>query len=143
MSIKLKIENLINNEEISNIGIKWSVEEDNKLLEELNTNKTYNEITLEHKRIIGGIKSRIISHIIYPKYQNDDIDFDKISSEYKIEKEIIIKYINELKLKSSKLDLKDDNKILELNNKLNEIDNKLNTIYYLVFIVYFLIVINL
>lgn len=143
MSIKSKIENLRNNEETSNIGIKWSVEEDNKLLEELNINKTYNEIALEHKRTIGGIKSRIISHIIYPKYKNDDIDFDKISIEYKIEKDIIIKYINELKLKSSKLDLKDDNKILELNNKLNEIDNKLNTIYYLVYIVYFLIVINL
>ena len=49
---------------MSRVGKNWLLEEDEKLVE---------EIALEHSRNIGGIKSRVISHIIYPKYKYEYI----------------------------------------------------------------------
>jgi len=54
----------------------WSLEEDLQLLEEVENNKDYNWIAIKHKRFIAHIISRVISHIIYPKYKDtiyDDI----------------------------------------------------------------------
>jgi hypothetical protein len=86
-----------------NAGTKWTIEEDNNLIEEIKNNKSYEEIALEHKRTITAIKSRVISHIIYPKYK-DDIDYEKISIEYKIDKEIIMRRINKLREKDDIMD---------------------------------------
>jgi len=72
---------------MSRIGKKWLFEEDEKLVE---------EIALEHSRNIGGIKSRVISHIIYPKYKNENMSIDDLSIEYNLDKEIINRQINKL-----------------------------------------------
>ena len=131
---------LKNNEDTSNIGSRWTIEEDQKLVKEISNNKSYEEIALEHKRTINGVKSRVITHIIYPKYKDDinNIDFVNISKEYNIDNETIIKYINKLKsneiIQKSINKNKDDNIIQKSINKKNileyleKLDNKINEI---------------
>src|SRR5210317_1172371 len=92
---------LRNNDETSRAGQKWTVDEDNRLVEELET-KTYEEIALEHKRTITAIKSRVISHIIYPKYKETIEDnIEEIAIAYNIDNELIIKYINKINNKET------------------------------------------
>ena len=93
----MSVTSLRNNEETTNVGKKWYIEEDEKLVQEIHDNKSYEEIALEHKRTVTGIKSRVISHIIYPKYKENNMDIEKISLEYNIDIELLKKYINKLK----------------------------------------------
>jgi hypothetical protein len=105
------------------VGVKWFPDEDKKLLEEINENKTFEEIALEHKRTITGIKARVISQIIYSKYKNENKDIDDLSNEFKIDKEILNKYINKIEGKNKdKCIDKGDNDIL------NRIEKKLDKI---------------
>jgi len=114
------------NEETARVGCKWTDEEDEKLTEEINDKKNYEEIALEHKRTIIGIKSRVISHIIYPKYK-DDINIDNISNEYNIEKEILNKYINNIKNKNVEMKIKPEiKKLIDLDDRIKIIENKLD-----------------
>ena len=127
-------------------GTKWLHEEDEKLKESINNNKSFEEIASEHKRSINAIKCRIVSHIIYPFYKdnkdnkNNDIFLNELSSKYNIEKFYIEKYINKLdtnnSIKSSINNNKnnDSNKLLINKNdnliefRLNKIEEKLNYI---------------
>lgn len=118
-------------------GLKWMEEEDLKLKEEVlnDPNKDYLKIAEEHKRTLNAILLRVISHLIYPKYkENNQINMDEISDEFKIEKDMIIrnisklnegrkKEINENKKEKSKLDLIMEKLDLIL-EKLNKIDLK-------------------
>ena len=129
MTLGIRIKELRSNEDTLNVGTIWTIDEDKQLVQ---------EIALEHKRTILGIKSRVISHIIYPKYK-DDIENEKISIEYKIDNELIIKYINKLKTNNNiqksvnnhKPDTKIDNKevleyLQQLDKKMNDINTKLD-----------------
>jgi hypothetical protein len=51
-SFGTRTQELRSNDETSNVGKKWTIEEDIKLLEEFTENKTYEEIALEHKRTV-------------------------------------------------------------------------------------------
>jgi hypothetical protein len=116
----------IKDEKTLRVGLKWYPDEDEKLLEEINEKKTFEEIALEHKRNIGGIKTRVISHIIYPKYKNENKDIDNLSNEFNIDKEIINKYINKIEGKKNKEII---NKIYKDNDDiLKRIENKLDKI---------------
>jgi hypothetical protein len=42
-----------------NVGTKWMIEEDNRLVQEIKEKKTYEEIALEHKRTVHGIQRRL------------------------------------------------------------------------------------
>ena len=125
----MSVTSLRNNEETTNVGKKWYIEEDEKLVQEIHDNKSYEEIALEHKRTVTGIKSRVISHIIYPKYKENNMDIEKISLEYNIDIELLKKYINKLDTKKS-VNITDNEKILEylvkLDNKIDEINSKLD-----------------
>lgn len=88
------------NEETSRAGSKWSPEEDEKLVKKFTDKKTFEEIALEHKRTIGGIKSRIISHILYKEYKDGTKTIDDLSKEYNIEIDLLNKYINKLENKN-------------------------------------------
>ena len=102
MTFQASLKELRKNENTLNAGTKWTIDEDNKLIQEINDNKSYDEIALEHKRSIIAIKSRVISHIIYPKYKDSiENDIEAISIEYKIENDLIMKYINKIKLNNS------------------------------------------
>jgi hypothetical protein len=101
------------NNSISNAGKKWTNKEDEQLLEEINNNKSYDEIALNHKRSKYAIILRVISQIIYPKYYDnendnddnndnkDDITNEIISKEYNIDIELLKRNINNIKIKKS------------------------------------------
>ncbi len=124
MSLGERIKELKSIEETSNVGKKWTIEEDEKLVQEIKDNKPYEEIALEHKRTITGIKSRVISNIIYPLYKDiheeqQEINIQEISTEYKIDDWMIIKYMKKMKTKPER-------KIKEIKEKTNDNDNDNN-----------------
>jgi hypothetical protein len=144
---------LRNNEETSRVGKKWLQEEDEELMRELTDKKTFEEIALNHKRTIGGIKSRVISNILYLQYKNKSKTIEELSSEYNIEIDLVIKYINKLEIRDSqqtnalqyidKIQDKKSNvsnvniellydKIKSLETKILAIEGKLDSIIYLI-----------
>jgi hypothetical protein len=137
-----------------NVGKKWAIEEDNKLLEEITDNKTYKEIALEHKRTVYSIQLRVISRIIYPKIKDDlDVDMEQIALEYNINTKEILYNINKLKMKEKQAlenkqtpkqpkenpkrkDVEPTNKeildyLRKLDSKIDEINSKLDNLEYL------------
>ena len=152
LSLGKIMQELRNNDETSNAGNKWTIEEDNKLIQEIADNKTYKEISLEHKRTIGSIKSRVISHIIYPKIKDDiEIDIEDLVLEYKLDEEQITRHLNKIKNKeliknNSDCDMRKTHRpinndeptnkqifeyLKHLDNKINEINSKLDNLEYL------------
>ena len=143
---------LRNYDETSNVGTKWTIEEDDRLAQEFADNKTYEEIALEHKRTVYGIQLRVISRIIFPNIKDDlDVDMEQIALEYNIRTKELIYNINKLKMKEMKFlenkdkpkqkltpppkqkDVEPTNKqILEylqkLDSKLNDINSKLSNL---------------
>ena len=150
-SFGTRMQELRSNDETSNVGKKWTIEEDIKLLEEFTENKTYEEIALEHKRTVYSIQLRVISRIIYPKIKDDvEIDMEKVALEYNIRIKELLYNINKLKMKATENKDKPDKKpskkpkhdeeptntqILEylkqLDKKINEINSKLDNLEYL------------
>ena len=146
---------LRSNDETSNVGKKWTIEEDIKLLEEFTENKTYEEIALEHKRTVYSIQLRVISRIIYPKIKDDvEIDMEKVALEYNIRTKELLYNINKLKMKATENKDKPEHKpskkpiqkpkhdeeptntqifeyLKQLDNKINEINSKLDNLEYL------------
>lgn len=116
----------IKDEKTLRVGVRWFPDEDKKLLEEINEKKTFEEIALEHKRTITGIKARVISQIIYSKYKNGNKDIENLSNEFNIDKEIINKYINKIEGKKNKEiinknDTNEDNILIRIEKKLDKI----------------------
>ena len=152
------MDNLRKNEETSRVGKKWTVEEDEELMKELNDKKSYEEIALNHKRTIGGIKSRVICNILYLHYKDKSKTIEELSLEYNIEIDLVLKYINKM---DNKMEIKDFNestilkyidkieikkyseiktkvnieilydKIISLENRMLSIEKKLDAIIYL------------
>jgi hypothetical protein len=141
---------LRSNDETSNVGTRWTIEEDTKLVQEIIENKTYEEIALEHKRTVLGIKLRVISHIIYPKIKYavaaatyEDADMEALALEYKIDTSLLIRQINKIKMKGTvnkqkpkeNDDIPTNKQILEylimLDKKIDEINSKLDNLEYL------------
>ena len=147
------MDSLHNKEETSRIGAKWSNEEVEELMKELIDKKSYEEIALNHKRTIGGIKSRVICLILYLQYKDKSKTIEELSLEYNIENDLVLKYINKMKIKDSnestilkyidKNEIKDSeiktkvnieilyDKIISLENKMLSIEQKLDNIIYL------------
>jgi hypothetical protein len=122
-----------NNEETSNIGKLWSVDENNELYKEVENNKNYSQIATIHKRTEKAIILRVISHIIYPKYKNNEMTLDQLSFEYNIEKDLIEKHIakyeNQPKEpKKPKEQIKIDKILSDLDNRLLRLEQKIDYI---------------
>lgn len=160
-SLGTRMQELRTNDETSNVGKKWTIEEDIKLLEEFTENKTYEEIALEHKRTAYSIQLRVISRIIYPKIKDDvEIDMEKVALEYNISTKELLYNINKLKMKATENKNNPENKdkpehkpskkpiqkpkhdeeptntqifeyLKQLDNKINEINSKLDNLEYL------------
>lgn len=142
--------NLLNKEETSRVGKKWLLEEDEELMKELIHKKSYEEIALNHKRTICGIKSRVICNILYLQYKDKSKTIEELSLEYNIEIDLVLKYINKIEIKDSvkndnlkcinKMEFKDSGlktkiniqilyeKIISLENKMLSIEKKIDTI---------------
>uniref|UniRef100_A0A6C0JNU3 Uncharacterized protein n=1 Tax=viral metagenome TaxID=1070528 RepID=A0A6C0JNU3_9ZZZZ len=76
----------------SNVGKKWTEEEENKLLEELNKNIDIETISKIHKRKIGGIESRQ-KEIAYKMYMKN-VSIDKIILKTKLDYQSIKQIID-------------------------------------------------
>jgi hypothetical protein len=99
-SFGTNMQELRSKEETLNVGTKWTIEEDNKLVHEIADNKNYEEIALEHKRTILGVKIRVISCIIYPKTKDClVIDIEGLSVKYRIDAMLLTRQINKIKSK--------------------------------------------
>jgi len=123
------------NNETSRAGSKWSPEEDDKLVKEFNDKKTFEEIALEHKRNIGGIRSRIISHILYKEYKEGIKTIDDLSKEYNIESELVEKHINKIetnKVINKSSEEKPKTKMMLLFEKMLIIEQKLDDIMLII-----------
>ena len=126
------------NQLLSNIGKKWTITEDEQLLQEVNNNKNYDIIALNHKRTKNAIILRVISHIIYPLYYNDnnntndtnntndnnnDINYEIISKEYNIDIELLKKNINKKKEIKKEINEKILEELILLNKKIDKLIN--------------------
>jgi len=118
--------------ETSRAGIRWTKDEDNNLCQEIAENKSYEEIALIHKRTVTGIKSRVVTNIIFPKYKNENISIIDLSSSYNIEPAIIEKYIQKLEPHTDKKEKKEniiEYRLMMVEQKLDYITSILNAIY--------------
>ena len=142
------MQELRSKEETLNVGTKWTIVEDNKLVQEIIDDKSFEEIALEHKRTILGIKIRVISCIIYPKIKDClVIDIQGLSVKYKIDASLLTRQINKIKskevIKQTSVnqdkatqtpinDIPTNKQILEylqkLDNKMDEINAKLDNL---------------
>lgn len=116
------ISELRDKEETANVGKLWSVDENIELIKEVDENKNYEEIALNHKRTENAIKIRVISHIIYPKYKNNEMTLEELASYYKIEQDLIEKNINKLDNITIPKELKEPKKIDKI---ISDFDNRL------------------
>jgi len=117
-------------------GKKWHKEEDEQLKKSIKNNKSFEDIALEHKRSIGAIKCRIVSHIIYPHFisitndtnnnKTSDEIINELATKYNIESDFILKYIN--KQNTTNTNLSENTNDISLSNRLNIIEDKLDYI---------------
>lgn len=127
----------------SNSGYKWTEQEDNKLLDELNQNIHIDIIAKNHNRTISAIECRR-KHIVYKLYSKKN-SIEDIISKTKLEKyqifEIIDRIENKIKIKKPEIipeikksysiknditDLKND--IIDLKNTVKELTDILKSI---------------
>jgi hypothetical protein len=83
---------LENNPELSNIGKKWSKEEESLLLLRIKEKKSHLEISSEFKRTRGGISSRLKDVAV--KLYNDNESLEIIEKITGINREVIIEQVN-------------------------------------------------
>ncbi len=79
----------------SALGMKWTNDEENQLLEELLDNLSIHDISIKHNRTIGGITSRI-EHIAYKMYTSN-ISITEISNKTKLNNKQIMYIVNKKK----------------------------------------------
>jgi hypothetical protein len=87
----------------------WTIDENDKLIKDVCNKKSYERIALENNKTISSVIARVISHIIYPKYDSEiDFNIEKKSEEYKISSTLINKYIINMKKKREYKKMKDE-----------------------------------
>lgn len=125
----------------SNLGQKWTEEEEETLLEELGKNIHVELIAQYHNRTIGGINARR-KEIAYKMYDNN-ISMEEILLKTKLDEQQILetiqrrqntpKKVKQIKpqdkpsIESEISEMKND--IKELKNKIEELVNMLNSVY--------------
>ena len=150
----------------SNMGVKWTNEEELLLLEQLNNNENVEIIALKHKRTVGGINARL-RDIAYKMFLNKksfeeiikktklDLDSIKQTIEKKQKTEKRPNNANKIKTKETKvidnilisinkndyIQLENDvyemkNDIHEMKNDINEIKNTLGELVVMIKAIY-------
>jgi len=120
----------------SNMGQKWSDEEEILLLEELNNNIDIETIAQKHSRTIGGINSRR-REIVYKMYLKN-ISIEEIIKQTKLDYDCIEQTIqkrennNSKKIKTKEIDNVfisiNKNDYIELKNDVKNMKNDINNI---------------
>ena len=124
----------------SNMGQKWSHEEERLLLEELNNNIDIEIISQNHNRTVGGIncRRRDIAYKMYLK----NISIKEIIEETKLDEESIKQTIerrqnyNSNKNKEIKPNFSIENEISEIKNDIKQLKNTINELVEMMKAVY-------
>lgn len=112
----------------SNMGHKWTDEEENTLLEELESNTSIDTIAETHKRTTGGINARR-RQIAYNMYLKK-VPIESIMQITKLEREFLMEMIHRRQQKSNSNEMNEiKNNINELRHEVNELVEMLNAIY--------------
>jgi hypothetical protein len=118
---------------MARVGKKWTTEEDELLREEVKNKMNYEEIAENHKRNIGGIKSRVISNIIAPLLRNEEnkdkeVNIKQLEEEYGIEEGLLRKYLGIPSLSEENLILNEikslKSEIMELKKTIEELKER-------------------
>jgi len=108
----------------SNMGQKWTNQEETLLLQELNKNIDIETIAKLHNRTIGGINSRR-SEIAYKLYTNNN-SIEEIMLKTKLHEEQITEIIKKRQNNRKKhQSIVEDNKPYSIENELYEIKNEI------------------
>jgi len=111
----------------SNMGQKWSDEEETLLLEELNKNIDIETISQTHNRTIGGINSRR-REIAYKMYLKN-VSMKEIINQTKLDDECIRQTIerrqnnNSKKITEIKTPISIESEIAEMKNEIKDLKN--------------------
>lgn len=103
---------------LSNAGKKWTDEEHNVLLEELNKNIDINLIAQSHNRTNGAINARckVIAHDMY----KNNVPIEEICAKTKLSEIEIMDAIEHIENKNTKRGRKKKNQTLNVANKIDE-----------------------
>jgi len=110
----------------SNLGKKWTDEEETELLEELSKNVEIKTIAENHNRTIGGIVSRC-REIAYKMYVKG-IDMNEIINKTKLDTQDILQTITKRENRKIKIKLETELENSKNNNKSSEIAELKNEI---------------
>lgn len=110
----------------SNLGQKWSDEEEILLLEELSKNTDIQLIAQSHNRTIGGINARR-KQIVYKLYSNN-ISIEEIILKTKLEKDQIIEIIKRRQNNSTKSEVIEIKKLFSIESEIDELKNDIKEV---------------
>jgi hypothetical protein len=129
----------------TNMGQKWTDEEENTLLQELDKNINIEIIAQTHNRTIGGIRGRqrTIAYNMYVK----NVSIEEIIRKTKLDKELImetitrkenpqkkVKITQEPKIEPKKILL--ENEIIEMRSEIKELKNTIKELVEMMKAVY-------
>ena len=129
----------------TNMGQKWTDEEENTLLQELDKNINIEIIAQTHNRTIGGIRGRqrTIAYNMYVK----NVSIEEIIRKTKLDKELIMETITrkenpqkkskitqEPKIEPKKVSL--ENEIIEMRSEIKELKNTIKELVEMMKAVY-------
>ena len=116
----------------SNMGQKWTYEEENTLLQELDKNINIEIIAQTHNRTIGGItgRQRTIAYNMYVK----KVSIEEIIRKTKLDKEQIIDTITRKENQLKKVSL--ENEIIEMRSEIKELKNTIKELVEMMKAVY-------
>lgn len=118
-------------ESINNFGKKWTLEEENTLLQELEEDTNIKIIAQNHKRTVGGIigKQRAIAYNMY----SSKMPIEEIILKTKLDNEQIIETIKRKENKQKKVkkiqepkNISLENEVILIRSEIKEIKNTLN-----------------
>ena len=110
----------------SNLGQKWSDEEEILLLEELNKNLDIQVIAQYHNRTIGGINARR-KQIVYKLYSNN-ISIEEIILKTKLDKDQIIEIIKRRQNNPTKSEVIEIKKLFSIESEIDELKNDIKEV---------------
>ncbi len=110
----------------SNLGQKWSDEEEILLLEELSKNIDIQLIAQSHNRTIGGINARR-KQIVYKLYSNN-ISIEEIILKTKLEKDQIIEIIKKRQNNPTKSEVIEIKKLFSIESEIDELKNDIKEV---------------
>lgn len=106
MSLYANLQALRANPETAKAGIKWTPEEDEQLVNRATSKMDLEDIATHHKRTVGAVKSRIMSHALgYVTHQN--MSTEDAADHFNINVDELVEHKKRVELKQDKKEQKE------------------------------------